>query len=183
MTVAEEKKELRKHIRALKEMYTVAQKLEKSISVQKKVLQLPDIEPSATILLYHALPDEVNTDLILECLSNRRNGNKRVALPVVVGDMLVLREYIPDNMSVGYNNILEPSDNDIIDPSEIDFAIIPGVAFDSRNNRMGRGKGFYDRLLPYLKCKTAGLAFKFQIVERIPCEDFDRPLDMVITED
>jgi 5-formyltetrahydrofolate cyclo-ligase len=48
---------------------------------------------------------------------------------------------------------------------------------------MGRGKGFYDKLLPYIKCTTVGLAFDFQMVERIPCEEFDKPLDMVITED
>lgn len=183
MTIDEQKKELRRLVRALKHEYTLQQKLERSVSIQKRVLQLPELAISDTILLYHALPDEVNTDLLLESLSNRRKGNKRIALPVVDGDNLILKEYIPDNMSIGYNNILEPAENDIIDPSEIDFAIIPGMAFDRNNNRMGRGKGFYDRLLNSLNCKKIGIAFRFQIFDSIPCGDYDLPMDMVISED
>lgn len=183
MTVSEEKKELRKIIRSLKAGYTAEERLKKSLPIERKVLQLPQIAEAQTILLYHALPDEVNTSLLLEQLSNRRMGNKRIALPVVTGDILILKEYIPEMMESGYNKILEPSTQDVIDPSEIDLAIIPGVAFDKAGNRMGRGKGFYDKLLPYIKCTTVGLAFDFQMVERIPCEEFDKPLDMVITED
>lgn len=183
MTIDEQKKELRRFVRALKGGFTPEQKLEKSVSVQKRVLQLPELATSDTILLYHALPDEVNTDLLLESLSNRRKGNKRVALPVVDGENLILKEYIPDNMSEGYNNILEPADTNIIDPSEIDLAIIPGMAFDRSYNRMGRGKGFYDRLLNSLHCKKIGIAFSFQIFDTIPCGDYDFPMDMVISED
>lgn len=183
MNIAEQKKELRKHIKALKTGYSLDRLLAKSQKIEEKILQLPQIADAVTILLYHALPDEVNTDLLLEKLSNRLHGNHRIALPVVTGDILILKEYIPEMMESGYNRILEPSNDNIIDPSEIDLAIIPGVAFDSSGNRMGRGKGFYDKLLPNLNCTTIGLAFDFQMVERIPCEEFDRKLDIVITED
>ena len=56
------------------------------------------------------------------------------------------------------------------------------MAFDSRCNRMGRGKGFYDKLLPLLRCPKVGLGYDFQIVESVPCDVHDMPLDMVITE-
>ena len=85
-------------------------------------------------------------------------------------------------MECGYRNISEPTGSVKTDPSEIELAIIPGVAFDKCCNRMGRGKGFYDRLIPYLKCPTIGLGFGFQMVDSIPCEEFDKPLDMVVTE-
>ena len=77
---------------------------------------------------------------------------------------------------------MEPSGGKVIDPAEVEFAVIPGMAFDSECNRMGRGKGFYDKLLPYLKCKKIGLAYDFQIVSHIPCDEHDMPLDMVISE-
>ena len=124
----------------------------------------------------------MNTELLLSKLSNRREGNKRIILPVVEGEYLILKEYIPEEMGNGYRNISEPTGNLQIDPSEIELAIIPGMAFDPACNRMGRGKGFYDRLIPYLKCNTIGLGFNFQMVDKIPCEEFDKPLDMVITE-
>lgn len=183
MTVSEEKKELRKHIKALKAHYSLEERLNKSLKIERKILQLPQISNAGTILLYHALPDEVNTELLLEQLSNRRGGTARIALPVVTGDILILKEYIPQMMESGYNKILEPSETNTIDPAEIELAIIPGVAFDRSGNRMGRGKGFYDKLLPNLKCTTIGLAFDFQMVDKIPCEEFDKKLDMVITED
>ena len=92
------------------------------------------------------------------------------------------KEYIPSKMETGYREIQEPAGEECVNPSEIDIAIIPGVAFDRHCNRLGRGKGFYDRLIPYLECKKIGLSFDFQIVEQVPCEEFDKPLDMVMTE-
>ena len=115
-------------------------------------------------------------------MSNRRGGDKKIILPVVDGEYLILKEYIPSEMVQGYRNISEPSSEEQIDPSEIEFAVIPGVAFDSECNRMGRGKGFYDKLLPFLKCPKIGIGYDFQIVGKIPCEEFDVPLDYVVTE-
>ena len=182
MDIKEQKKEIRKTVRVLKNSTPQEERDARSLAIQETLLSMGVFEKPGTILLYHALPDEVNTELLLSTLSNRRGGKKRIILPVVEGEYLILKEYIPEEMSSGYRNISEPTGNLQIDPSEIEFAVIPGIAFDSACNRMGRGKGFYDRLLPYLKCMTAGLGFSFQIVENIPCEEFDIPLDMVITE-
>ena len=182
MEIKEQKKEIRKAVRGLKNSISQEERDARSLSIQEKLLSMGIFENHGTILLYHALPDEVNTELLLSTLSNRRGGNKRIILPVVEGEYLILKEYIPEEISVGYRNIQEPTGTDLIDPSEIELAIIPGMAFDPSCNRMGRGKGFYDRLIPYLKCRTIGLGYSFQIVENIPCEEFDKPLDMVITD-
>ena len=182
MDIKEQKKEIRKAVRVLKNSIPQEERNARSLAIQEKLLAMGVFEKPQTILLYHALPDEVNTELLLSTLSNRRGGKKRVILPGVEGDYLIHKEYIPDEMSTGYRNISEPTGDGQIDPSEIEIAIIPGMAFDSSSNRMGRGKGFYDRLIPYLRCPTIGLGFNFQIVDKIPCEEFDRPLDLVITE-
>lgn len=182
MDLKEQKKEIRKAIRGLKKEIGAAALLEKSLAVQHNLFKWVDFTPYNTILLYYALPDEVNTSILLNSLSNRLEGSKRIILPVVSGDILILKEFVPSEVANGYMNILEPQEGECIDPSEIEIAVIPGVAFDSKCNRMGRGKGFYDKLLPYMNCKTIGLGFDFQMVENIPCEEFDKPLDMVVTE-
>ena len=182
MDIKEQKKEIRKAVKALKNSTPQQERDACSLSIQQKLLSTGIFEQAGTILLYHALPDEVNTELLHSTLSKRRGANKKIILPVVEGEYLILKEYIPQEMESGYRNISEPTGTAVTDPSEIELAIIPGVAFDKCCNRMGRGKGFYDRLIPYLKCPTIGLGFGFQMVDRIPCEEFDKPLDMVVTE-
>ena len=182
MDIKEEKKEIRKKIRTLKGEQTQDEKVSASCMITQKILALEVIKSAHTILLYHSLPDEVLTESLIEYLYSPEGGSKRIILPIVEGEYLTLMEYDPQMLECGYRNIMEPSGGKITDPTEVEFAVIPGVAFDSSCNRMGRGKGFYDKLLPYLKCKKAGLAYDFQIVKEIPCDVHDIPLDMVITE-
>ena len=66
--------------------------------------------------------------------------------------------------------------------SEIDLIIVPGVAFDRQHNRLGRGKGFYDRLLSTLDVPKIGICYDFQLKDQIPAEPFDRKMDLIITE-
>ena len=66
-------------------------------------------------------------------------------------------------------------------PEEVGFAIIPGEAFDADGNRKGHGKGYYDRLLPHLKCLKVGIAPSHKIVERLIPQPWDAPVDVVIT--
>lgn len=182
MDTREKKKEIRGLIRQLKASVIPQSGKGLSMAIQERLLQMEEVSAAGTILLYYNLPDEVATIHLLEKLSSRLGGEKRIILPVVEGDNLLLKEYRPESISGGYCNIMEPEGDECVPAVEIDLAIIPGIAFDSRCNRLGRGKGFYDRLLPQLKCRTIGLAFSFQIVDEIPCEPFDKPLDMVLTE-
>ena len=182
MDIKEEKKEIRKKIRTLKAEQSKAEKESASEKIAQKLLMLDEISASHTILLYHSLPDEVFTEKLIHYLHSPEGGSKRIILPIVDGEYLTLKEYAPDKLECGYRSIMEPSGGRIIDPAEVEFAVIPGMAFDSGCNRMGRGKGFYDKLLPYMNCRTIGLGFDFQIVDNIPCEEFDKPLDMVVTE-
>ena len=65
---------------------------------------------------------------------------------------------------------------------EIDLIIVPGVAFDRQLNRLGRGKGYYDRLLTTLQVPKIGIAYSFQLRKQVPVEAFDRKMDLLITE-
>ena len=78
---------------------------------------------------------------------------------------------------------MEPvDDGTIISNDDIDLIVVPGVAFDRERNRLGRGKGYYDRLLSQLKASAIGICFDFQLKGQIPTEPFDRKMDLVITE-
>lgn len=104
-------------------------------------------------------------------------------LPVVVGDELELRIYTgPEDMKTGAYGIEEPIGETFTDYAAIDFIVVPGVAFDRKGNRLGRGKGYYDRLLPRIPSAfKAGICFPFQLVEEVPAEPFDICMDIVIS--
>jgi 5-formyltetrahydrofolate cyclo-ligase len=86
-----------------------------------------------------------------------------------------------------YKGIIEPDSTvlKLLDPSEIDLAVIPGVAFDQGKNRIGYGAGYYDRFLHKLRadCLKVSVAFDLQLVDIIPAGRYDVPVDMVITEE
>lgn len=138
----------------------------------------PAFRAAHTVLLYYSLQDEVDTHEFVQKWSEE----KRILLPVVVGNELELRVYTgPRDLATGAYGIEEPTGELFTDYQAIDFAVIPGVAFDAAGNRLGRGKGYYDRLLPRLTAFKAGICFPFQFVEDVPAEPFDIGMDTVIT--
>ena len=138
-----------------------------------------------TILLYASLPDELPTDLVLERWSKAKadpmKSGKQLVLPLVEGESLRLKAYHPAALQPGYQGILEPLPScPDVPPEAIDLAIVPGRAFTKDGWRLGRGKGFYDRLLPTLvNAWKVGVAYPYQIVKKIPVEPWDVRLDAV----
>lgn len=131
-----------------------------------------------TILIYSSLPDEVPFREFID----KWMDVKHFVLPVVDGNDLLLRLLDSDTvMEKGYRGILEPSASaKQVDAGKIDLAVVPGLAFTKDGKRLGRGKGYYDRLLPSLHCPKIALAFSPQIIPHIPCDEWDIPLDRVI---
>jgi 5-formyltetrahydrofolate cyclo-ligase len=129
--------------------------------------------------LYHSLSDEVNTHLFIEewCLK------KQLLLPVVVGEELELRLFQNMNeLKIGSFSIAEPTGPLFTDYAKIDFVAVPGMAFDRNGHRLGRGKGYYDRLLPKLtNAYKAGICFPYQVVNEVPVEPTDITMDGIIT--
>ena len=114
-------------------------------------------ENCQTILLYHSLPDEVNTHDLIRILYAQ---GYTILLPTVVGCNLTLHVYEgEDTMNIGLAYGIQESLGKLFtEYSHIDLAIIPGMAFTQQGDRLGRGKGYYDRLLPQLTCPLIGLS-------------------------
>lgn len=175
-----EKKELRKLIRELKEKYSFVEKRGKSIKIFNKIERLPEFIHSKIIMAYWAMDDEVNThDFILKWYNK-----KRFILPSVKGDELELREFTGiQNMTTGSAfGIYEPIDLFKDSLGLIDFIIVPGVAFDKQNNRLGRGKAYYDKLLRNTTAYKLGVCFDFQKIDHVPTNEFDIKMDLVVTD-
>lgn len=175
-----EKKELRKIVRDLKKQYSLEEKKTLSQPIMQAVESLPFFAHSQTILLYWSMDDEVFTHDFV----SKWYRDKCLLLPCVVGDDLLLRQYAgPESMHPGPQfGIPEPTGPIFEKLDAIDMIVVPGVAFDRAGNRMGRGRGFYDRLLKSTpNAIKVGVAFQFQIFDTIPTEPFDVMMDRVVT--
>ena len=172
-----EKKELRAHIKTLKKQHSKEQLLEQSEQILAKLERHPDFAKAETVMLYSALPDEVQTQAFLE----KWHLKKKIILPTVVGDDIIPVEYGKDTaFAVGDFNILEPQNEPYL--GGFDLIVVPGVAFDRKGNRLGRGRGYYDRFLcQHLDVKRIGICFDFQLVDEVPAEPFDIRMDEVLS--
>lgn len=176
-----DKKELRRQIRAAKALVTFDEKLERSQTVMKQVERLPQFAKADTILLYWSMDDEVQTHDFV----NNWYTEKTVLLPCVDGDDLKLRQYTgAECLRAGEQfGIGEPVGPEFTELDRVQMIVVPGVAFDRQCNRMGRGRGFYDRLLKSTpNAFKVGVAFYFQLVDEVPVEAFDVKMDCVVAE-
>lgn len=133
---------------------------------------------SDRILMYHSLPDELSTHAFLD----KWSGRKHFYLPRVNGVNLEILPYDQSRLELGSFHIEEPVGEDVVDPSEIEMIVVPAVAYDRKGNRLGRGKGFYDRLLKTTKAAKIGVGYEFQLVDEVPVEPHDQRVDIVITQ-
>ena len=174
------KNELRKYIREQKRHFTQQQLGKMSLRIMSSILLHPRVLEADTILMYHSLPDEVNTHDLIQTLYAQ---GYTVLLPSVVGNDLALHVYEGEQvMNTGSSFGIQESQGALFtDYSKIDLAVIPGMAFTQQGDRLGRGKGFYDRLLPKLHCPLIGIAFPFQILPVIPTEQHDIPMTELIS--
>lgn len=175
------KKTLRKTIKEKKATLTPQETFLRSVRIFEKIEQLPNFLKAKVVLAYWALPGEVQTqDFILKWYQH-----KNILLPVIDGDTLVLRSFEgTEKMSLPNSlGIAEPIGPNFTALHTIDLAIIPGIAFDRKNNRLGRGKAYYDRLLPHMKTFRLGVCFSFQLYDQIPATEHDIPMDMVLTDE
>lgn len=172
------KSELRREMRRQKAAHSADELQSLSAQTVAHLVATGLWQQSRTVLLYHSLPDEVCThDLVRQALDGRT-----VLLPQVVGDDLVLRRYgSDDDLAMGAFRILEPTGPLFEDYDAIDLAVVPGMAFTADGKRLGRGRGYYDRLLPRLRNATKlGLCWPFQLVAHIPTLPHDILMDTVV---
>jgi len=142
------------------------------------------------IALYCAKGNEVRTyELMDKYVIDHESGmflqlNKKfIVLPVISGNNMHFYPYTGNkNLHEGAFGIMEPVSRDLVPPEDIDLFIVPGVAFDLACNRLGRGKGYYDRYLSGIDKPAIGLCYDFQLIDSIPCEPHDKKMTFIITE-
>ena len=157
----------------------------KSFSIQEKLFETLEFKNAKIILFYASLKNEVETDRMIK---EAQAKGKIIGLPVVFDkerDLVpFLAKDFPKNLTLGPYDIRQPKEefSNPISLADIDLVIVPGVAFDLRGNRLGRGKGYYDRFLKTLPKDTPsiGLAFDFQIVDDLPHSSVDSPVKKII---
>ena len=155
----------------------IINKKEKSKVIMNKLINLDIYNNSKVIAIYNSMKDEVDTsDLIKYSLKK-----KEVLLPKIINDKMVFVR-INDNTkykksSIGVN---EPIGNEYL--GKIDLIIVPGVSFDENLNRLGFGKGYYDRYLLNKDIYKIGICYSEQLVDSLPIENHDIKMNLVITE-
>lgn len=176
-----EKKELRQIVAERKRQRSEQELLGLSLSAAKSLLGNQHVSSARTVLLYYSMKGEADTHGLVEELYKR---GLEVLLPKVVGDgSMTLISYTGKDClkPSGKFHILEPEGEPFTDYGKIDVAIVPGIAFTRGGKRLGRGGGYYDRLLPSLPhAWKIGLCFPFQVFDDIPTGSLDIMVDEIV---
>lgn len=178
MSVIKKKTELRNKIKELKSNFSLHERTSQSKAIIEKLEQLPLFINAKIVVIYWSMDDEVETHAFI----NRWWKSKIILLPSVSGNSLNLKQFKGhSSMQSGENfGIQEPVGECFYDMNKVDLIIVPGLAFDKNNNRMGRGRGYYDRLLQTTNAFTIGVCFDFQFVNHVPTEEHDLAMGMVL---
>jgi 5-formyltetrahydrofolate cyclo-ligase len=173
--IFEQKQALRREVRLRLSNLAAAEMEAKSEAIWRQVEQLEEFRQAATVLLFASLPTEVQAQRFMQ----RWGEQKHLLLPIVHGDALLVGAAADLKKSALFG-ILEPV-RALAEMPPLDVAIVPGLAFDRSGNRLGRGKGYYDRFLktvtnPY----KIGVCFGCQLFEQIPHDEQDVKMDKVV---
>lgn len=145
-----------------------------------KIVSLKGYKESKLVLTYVSLKEEVDT---IELIKHSLNRGKQVAVPKCEGNDIVFY-YINNlyDLEEGNFGILEPETNEIVKDFDNSICIVPGIAFDKENNRIGYGRGFYDRFLENYNGIKIGLTYKEFICDKIDTDENDIKMDIIIKD-
>jgi 5-formyltetrahydrofolate cyclo-ligase len=184
--VADDKKYLRNVLGECRSALPAAYVASASQRVQFRVLESSFYLATSTVVLYAAKDNEVATDLLL---TDAFRSHRRVLLPRVIratGELVMVRVRNDAELGPGNFGLLEPTGAEIVPVSELGSALfcVPGLAFSHDGQRLGRGAGYFDRTLAAVgqDTVTAGLAYSFQLLDRLPQSPDDRRLNLIFTE-
>lgn len=174
-----EKIALRKRIAETKRKYTSEELLEMSREVLSVLEIIGKFSDARKICIYNSMKGEVETRFFVD----KWIHEKEFYFPVVDGQDIVLRKVQEDTVyAKSPIGVYEPVGENFDDYGKLDLIIVPGVAFDRRCNRLGRGKGYYDRFLSKVNAPKIGICFDFQLFNTIPAVDRDIKMDMIVSE-
>ena len=181
--LAEQKASLRQQYRVLCRSVAPEQNAAASEDLRKHLIGSPYWMESQRILMFYPLNDEPD---IAPLFAPALTSGKTIALPrynssLGVYEAALIRN-LTEDLVPGRFGVREPSPNCPAVPlNQLDLTLVPGIAFDASGRRLGRGKGFYDRLLPGTTGMKLGLAFDWQESDALPAEPHDVELDAVLT--
>ena len=153
----------------------------KSIKIKENLFSLDEFKKSKVVMFYVSFNNEIYThDMIKESLKSKTIVVPKVANNEIEPSIIIdFDQLIPS----GKFGILEPIEAMKINPKNIQIVIVPAIAFDKNGHRIGYGLGYYDKFLAKVpKALKIGLAFDFQVEEKLPTEGHDAPVDMIITD-
>lgn len=175
------RQELRTRLRAIPE----EQLQERSAAACRLLCEQEEYRRAAVVMIYLSAPHELDTrQLALKAwadaktvLAPRVSWDQRRMLPVEIQSLV-------SGVEEGYMGIREPTEGRPALVSDIDLIVVPGLGFDERGNRLGRGRGFYDRFLSHAEFRgvSCGLGLETQIVPEIPVGPHDATVDMLVTD-
>jgi 5-formyltetrahydrofolate cyclo-ligase len=180
------KPEIRREMAARRNSLSTEEADSRSMLIMHRLIELEEYKNASVILTYVSFRNEVDTKKLIQ---RAQAEGKRIAVPVCIPDERVLLPCEIQSLSdlvPGTWGILEPPVNarKEVCSKEIDLAIVPGLAFDRRLNRLGYGAGYYDRFLPKLRENAfkIGICYEFQVVEQLPSDPFDISMDAIVTD-
>lgn len=159
----------------------------KSDRIYRKFINSNDYFHCKELFTYVSMKKEVSTVKIIKKVLE---DGKTVAVPKVDAikrEMFFSMIYSLDELETGHFGVLEPKKECVrpVEASQYTLILVPGVVFDLNKNRIGYGGGYYDSYLRKYKdkvMKTIGLAYNFQLIDRIPAQKHDIPLDLIVTD-
>ena len=149
----------------------------------RRILSSDWFQKADSLMAYWAIGTEPDLHLVLEAALDQ---GKTLLLPRCEEDGTMTARRVRDlgELTPGAYGIREPGpEAEIFPPEKLECILTPGVAFDRRGGRLGRGKGYYDRFLPHTNGWIVGVCFGANLLERLPMESHDCPVAMVVTED
>ena len=189
MDILSQKKELRKEAKSYRKSISKYERLAKSNAIISNLKALKEFQKAKVILMYASLPDEVETLGLIRELTEE--GKKMIYCPVTQGDeMEFYRISSLDELKEGNFHVLEPEplkERFLELQNDVAYCMLmPGLMFDKRGNRLGYGKGYYDKYLARVpkdvNLTTIALAFEAMVKDAIPAEETDWRADYVVTE-
>ncbi|MEA5576947.1 5-formyltetrahydrofolate cyclo-ligase [Anabaena sp. UHCC 0451] len=175
------KTELRRKLLKTRQSMTVQEWKQKSDRISEQLQNSLLFTQATTILAYFSFRQEPDLSPVFT------DSQRRWGFPRCVGKSLSWHLWQPDDiLHIGDYGITEPHpEAPIIDPTEVDLILVPCVACDRQGYRLGYGGGYYDRLLSspaWSKIPTMGVVFDFAYFAQLPCDNWDKPLQGVVTE-
>lgn len=180
------KSEIRKQVRQRLATLDGMTRYARSLAACKHLTSQGEFTQAEVVMIFLSLPDEVETAAL--ALSAWQMG-KTVVVPKISWEHCRILPVEISSLETGMvttrHGLSEPADGQPMPVNMIDMLVVPGVAFDRHGHRLGRGVGFYDRFLSQPDCRASvcGLAFHEQVVDTLPIEPHDRPVNMLVTDE